>query len=408
MVSKDLAIAAPLLEDAIDRYPLKVTADTLLSEALILMSQVQNLRCSLPNFPSESSDVISSSNISNCVLIMKGQEIEGIFTERDLVRLIALNSNLEGITMKEVMTKPVVTLQEQNFQDIFAVLFLFRRYKIRHLPIIGDRGQLVGVVSPESLRACLRPSNLLKLRRVSEVINPDVIQGQLTDKVIDLAKLMAEANVSCVVIMEEQPQESSLPVGIITERDLLQFKTLGLDLRKITAQAVMSTPLFLLSPEDSLWTAHQEMERRRVRRLVVSWNWGLGLGLVTQTSLLRVFDPMEMYGVIETLQHTVEELKTNQIEDSSKLINDLDQEKLEISSLNEKNNSNSKAKTADTLSSEYLVKTPTEFNSGLNALENKLILLRNESEMNTFERNKLISLALADVKELQKLLIKRS
>lgn len=408
MVSKDLAIAAPLLEDAIDRYPLRVTADTLLSEALTLMSQVQNLRCSLPNLPSETSDIISSSNISNCVLIMKGQEIEGIFTERDLVRLIAFNSNLEGITMKEVMTKPVVTLQEENFQDIFAVLFLFRRYKIRHLPIIGDRGQLVGVVSPESLRACLRPSNLLKLRRVSEVINPDVIQGQLTDKVIDLAKFMAEANVSCVVIMEQQPQESSLPVGIITERDLLQFKTLDLDLSKITAQAVMSTPLFLLSPEDSLWTAHQEMERRRVRRLVVSWNWGLGLGLITQTSLLRVFDPMEMYGVIETLQHTVEELKTNQIGDSSKLINDLDQEKLEVSSLNEKNNSNSKAKTADTFSSGYFVEPPKEFNSGLNALENKLILLRNESKMNTCERNKLISLALADVKELQKLLIKRS
>lgn len=405
MVSKDLAIAAPLLEDAIDRYPLRVTADTLLSEALTLMSQVQNLRCSLPNFPSETSDIISTSNISNCVLIMKGQEIEGIFTERDLVRLIAFNSNLEGITMKEVMTKPVVTLQEGNFQDIFAVLFLFRRYKIRHLPIIGDRGQLVGVVSPESLRTCLRPSNLLKLRRVSEVINPDVIQGQLTDKVIDLAKLMAEANVSCVVIMEQQPQESSLPVGIITERDLLQFKTLDLDLSKITAQAVMSTPLFLLSPEDSLWTAHQEMERRRVRRLVVSWNWGLGLGLVTQTSLLRVFDPMEMYGVIETLQHTVEELKNNRIEDSPKLINDLEQDKLHISSLNEKNNS--KAKIADTLSSGYFVQAPTEFNSGLSALENKLILLGNESKMNTIERKKLISLALADVKELKKLLYHR-
>ncbi|WP_431705067.1 CBS domain-containing protein [Geminocystis sp. CENA526] len=405
MVSKDLAIAAPLLEDAIDRFPLRVTGDTLLSETLILMSQIQNLRCSLPNFPKVSSDIISSSNISNCVLIMKEQEIEGIFTERDLVRLIAFNSNLEGIMMKEVMTKPVVTLQEENFQDIFAVLFLFRRYKIRHLPIIGDRGQLVGVVSPESLRACLRPSNLLKLRRVSEVINPDVIQGQLTDKVIDLAKLMAEANVSCVVIMEQQPQESSLPVGIITERDLLQFKTLDLDLSKITAQAVMSTPLFLLSPEDSLWTAHQEMERRRVRRLVVSWNWGLGLGLVTQTSLLRVFDPMEMYGVIETLQHTVEELKNNRIEDSPKLINDLEQDKLQVSSLNEKNNS--KAKTADTFSSGYLVQAQTELNSRFNGLENKLTLLGNESGMNTIERNKLISLALADVKELKKLLYHR-
>jgi hypothetical protein len=47
-----------------------------------------------------------------------------------------------------------------------------------------------------------------------------------------------------------------------------------------------------------------------VGRLVVSWNWGRGLGIVTQTSLLRVFDPMEMYGVIENLQQTIQQLES--------------------------------------------------------------------------------------------------
>jgi hypothetical protein len=41
----------------------------------------------------------------------------------------------------------------------------------------------------------------------------------------------------------------------------------------------------------------------------VSWNWGQNMGIVTQTSLLRVFDPMEMYSVIENLQQTIQELK---------------------------------------------------------------------------------------------------
>ncbi|MEL7246563.1 MAG: histidine kinase, partial [Cyanobacteria bacterium J06573_2] len=61
---------------------------------------------------------------------------------------------------------------------------------------------------------------------------------------------------------------------------------------------------------DSLWTAHQEMQRRHVRRLVVSWNWGQGLGIVTLTSLLKIFDPIEMYAVIQTLQQTIEQLET--------------------------------------------------------------------------------------------------
>jgi hypothetical protein len=89
---------------------------------------------------------------------------------------------------------------------------------------------------------------------------------------------------------------------------------LGLNLGQIEARTVMSTPLFLLTPEDSLWSAHQEMQQRRVQRLVVSWDWGSKLGIVTQTSLLRIFDPLEMYGVIETLQRNVAQLQAEKAE----------------------------------------------------------------------------------------------
>jgi signal-transduction protein with cAMP-binding, CBS, and nucleotidyltransferase domain len=94
----------------------------------------------------------------------------------------------------------------------------------------------------------------------------------------------------------------------------VQFQFLQLALSKTLAESVMSTPLFLLNPDDSLLMAHQEMNRRHVRRLVVSWNWGRELGIVTQTSLLRVFDPMEMYGVIKTLQRTVQQLESEKVE----------------------------------------------------------------------------------------------
>ena len=125
---------------------------------------------------------------------------------------------------------------------------------------------------------------------------------------------MADRKVSCVVITlddegEDWQSVGANPVGIITERDIVQFQALQINLAKVQAQTVMSEPLFLLNPEDSLWTAHQEMLSRRVRRLVVSWNWGQGLGIVTLTSLLKIFDPIEMYGVIKTLQQTIEQLE---------------------------------------------------------------------------------------------------
>ena len=145
-------------------------------------------------------------------------------------------------------------------------------------------------------------------------MSAEVIHAPLTATVLQLARLMATHRVSCIVITQLDAEDIEQPVGIVTERDIVQFQALQIDFAQTEAQMVMSSPLFLLSPKDSLWTAHQEMQKRRVGRLVVSWNWGQGLGIVTQTSLLRVFDPMEMYGVIENLQQTIQQLEIKQSE----------------------------------------------------------------------------------------------
>ncbi|MBI1241222.1 CBS domain-containing protein [Umezakia ovalisporum] len=309
----DPQIGVPCLEDAIDRQPLVVSPDTALIDVVNLMSQTRGNCCLLPNFDSTITSDSMQGTRSSCVLVMEGTELLGIFTERDIVRLTAVAKDFASVKITDVMAHPVITLSESAFRDIFAALFLFRRYRIRHLVIVNQDKQVVGIVSPESIRQVLRPTNLLKMRRVSEVMTTQVIHASPTTSVLSLAQMMATHQVSCIVITKIDSWNDVLhaikPVGIVTERDIVQFQSLGLNLAQIDAKTVMSTPLFLLSPEDSLWSAHQEMQRRRVQRLVVSWDWGAKLGIVTQTSLLRIFDPLEMYGVIETLQRTVAELE---------------------------------------------------------------------------------------------------
>ena len=310
MEINDRFLATPDLEMAIDRKPLQIAPDTYLQDAIAIMSQARGSRCSLPS-DNESKNLLSDYQpSSSCALVMEGGKLLGILTERDIVRLTASEILFDQVKVSQVMTQPVITLSESNFRDIFAALFLFRRYRIRHLPLMDAENNLVGVISPETIRNAMRPANLLKLRRVADVMSKNVVHAAQTISVLDITQLMAQQKVSCVVITQEDQEEDILiPVGIITERDIMQFQSLQLNLNNITAQEVMSTPLFLLSPEDYLLKAHQEMEYRRVRRLVVSWNWGQGLGIITQTSLLRIFDPMEMYGVINTLQQTIQKLE---------------------------------------------------------------------------------------------------
>ena len=315
MISSDYSFASPDLESAIDRDPLIVSANTSLVEAIALMGKAKGTSCTVGKDNINSEFIATNQNRSGCALVIENEKLQGVITERDIVKLTAQELQFEGVKIGDVMTQPVVTLLESNFKDIFAALFLFRRYRIRHLPIVDEKDQLVGVISPETIRQSMRPANLLKLRKVADVMSKKIIHAPLTATVLSVAQLMAENRVSCVVITEEDIQENILiPVGIITERDILQFQFLEAKLENLEAQHVMSTPLFLLNPEDSLLLAHQEMQHRKVRRLVVSWNWGQGLGIITQTSMLRIFDPMEMYGVIETLQSTVQQLELEKAE----------------------------------------------------------------------------------------------
>jgi CBS domain-containing protein len=298
----------PDLSSAIDRTPLTVPPHTPLLEAIALLSQTHRANRDPSLSPTE-----SGTDRASCLLVMTGQHLDGIVTERDVVRLTAKNLDFATATVADIMVHPVITMTYGSLQDIFAALFLFRRYRIRHLPIVDAAGHLEGVISHSGLRQILRPANLLRFRRVADVMATEVVRASLTHNVFQLTRIMAEQRVSCVVITEENEEGIDRPVGIVTERDIVKFQSMQVNLQQTLARDVMSTPLFLLTPEDSLWTANQEMKTRQVGRLVVSWNWGQGLGIVTQTSLLKVFDPMEMYGVIENLQQTIQELEAERL-----------------------------------------------------------------------------------------------
>ncbi len=299
------------LKDAVDTAPLTVSPDLSLMEAIVSRSQ-PSLRCDLENFSSMEGLALPKQQATSCILVMEGQTLLGIVTERDIVRLTAAGLDFRTTAIAEVMVHPVITFPQRSLQDVFAALFLFRRYRIRHLPVVDDQNHLVGVISQDSLRQVMRPANLLRFHRVADVMTTPVIQAPLKATVLEVAQQMAENRVSCVVITQNNIEGDPQPIGIVTERDILQFQVLQLDLAKTKVRDVMSSPLFLLSPNDSLWTAYQAMGKRRVGRLVVSWNWGKGLGIVTQTSLLRVFDPVEMFSIIEALEQTIQQLQGEQ------------------------------------------------------------------------------------------------
>ncbi|EAW37288.1 PAS domain S-box protein [Lyngbya sp. PCC 8106] len=300
------------LAEILERHPLMVAPETPVLEALASMNYSQDPDSTQPS---------SSQNISvqregslSYALVMENNRLVGILTERDIVRLTAFRRTLSQASVGDVISPQVQVLHEAEYEGIFTVLSQFRIHQIRHLPVVNDQDQLLGVITPASLNQALQPANFLKLRFVGEVITSQVIDAPPTASVLEIVQLMVQHQVSCIVITETQTcaedhKVIKIPVGMITERDIVQFQILGLNCDRLRAKEVMSTPLFSVKTSDSLWSANHQIQQQNIRQLVVTGEQGELLGLVTQSNLLHALNPVELYSIVEILEEKVSQLE---------------------------------------------------------------------------------------------------
>ena len=302
------------LKSAIIRDLLVVDLAATVMEAIALMSGGRSQCDADSNSDIHQQEFLQESR-SSCVFVVEDRKVIGIMTERDVVRLSSQMQNLDCLLVSKVMAHPLVTLRESALTDLFLAVNLIQQFRIRHLPILDEQDCLVGMVTNESLRQVSRPIDLMRLRLVSEVMTGDVVCATPDCSMLAIAQLMATQNVSSVIIIEAIGNEPSLrrPVGLVTERDIVQFQSLGLNLANYQASTVMSTPIFAVTKEDTLWTVHQIMEQRLIRRLVVTGELGELLGIVTQTSLLNALNPTEIYNLAKILEAKVEQLESEKV-----------------------------------------------------------------------------------------------
>ncbi|MBE7381467.1 MAG: PAS domain S-box protein [Leptolyngbya sp. SIO1E4] len=303
------------LKSAVIRNPLVVSPETTLMDAIAQMSGVR-LLCNTARTSDEQLNELYLEARSSCVVVVEDSQVIGILTERDVVRLSAEQHPLDRLLIQQIIGHPVITLRESDFTDVWVAVHLLQQHRIRHLPILDNQDRLVGLVTHESLRQSSRLIDLLRLRLVKDVMTREVICASPACSILEIAQQMADHCISSVVIVEPggSPTEPlKMPIGILTERDLVQLQALGLCLESCTAAEVMSTPAFVVKSQDSLSTVQQMMAQRLVRRLIVTGDQGELLGIVTQTNVLKALNPLELYKLAEVLEDKVVRLEAEKV-----------------------------------------------------------------------------------------------
>jgi CBS domain-containing protein len=93
-----------------------------------------------------------------CMIVVDRRDAEriprGIVTDRDIVmEVVAPGIDPESLTVADVMARQPATCREDD--KLFDAIDTMRVRGVRRLPVIGVRGQLIGVVSADDIMSAL-------------------------------------------------------------------------------------------------------------------------------------------------------------------------------------------------------------------------------------------------------------
>lgn len=120
--------------------------------------------------------------------------------------------------VEQIMNTTLHTLSPKN--TIREASRLMRGQKIRHIPIVDDQGQVIGIITERDIKNLLPsqevPQSSLFEAPIASIMTKNPIVGHPLDFVDEIALTFYEAKISCMPIIS-----AGKLVGIVTTTDLL-------------------------------------------------------------------------------------------------------------------------------------------------------------------------------------------
>jgi CBS domain-containing protein len=129
-----------------------------------------------------------------------------------------------------LMTQPVITTRPET--SVAEARTLLAKRQIRHLPVTGEGGELLGIITERDIRLNLpspattlsvwEMNHLLEKLSVGEVMTKAVITISPYRGAREAARIMVDHKIGALPVME-----AGRLVGIVTESDLLRAFAAG-------------------------------------------------------------------------------------------------------------------------------------------------------------------------------------
>jgi CBS domain-containing protein len=120
------------------------------------------------------SDALQSMNEKNigALMVIDSQEnIQGIVTERDIMRNCHRSqANVKGLALRDVMTPRAKLLVARAEDDVSDLMGAMTQNHIRHIPVVNDKDKAVGMVSIGDIIKAMLKDKDYQIRHLKDYI----------------------------------------------------------------------------------------------------------------------------------------------------------------------------------------------------------------------------------------------
>lgn len=152
---------------------------------------------------------------ANARVIIEGVVLEDNSLSKELVIVIKKLLAIPKIKVVDVMTKELITV---NYNEpLESVAKIIAERKIRALPVVGNNGELMGLITSSDIARAFSDGALKAL--VKDYMRHDVPIISWDRDIYDAMRLMMSYNIGRLIVVNQEQK----PVGIVTRTDILRY-----------------------------------------------------------------------------------------------------------------------------------------------------------------------------------------
>jgi CBS domain-containing protein len=166
-----------------------------------------------------------------CLPVVEGKRLVGVLTETDCLRAFVTSTQgasaqLGRTQVKDYMQTDVITAIPENL--LSAVAQQMRGRRMRHVPVVTERKQVIGLVSDRDIRQAVASdephlaqfdlNNLLARMTIKSVMSEAITTVRQETSIGEAGQLMLDHKYGCLPVVRDE----NILEGILTVTDLLR------------------------------------------------------------------------------------------------------------------------------------------------------------------------------------------